>query len=338
MPIINVGVLGATGFAGRELLAIVGKHPSLKLAFAASESYAGKRFSQVYPDPVDVVLVAPDDAPLADADLVFLCTPHGASAQWAVKALEDGCRVVDLSADFRLRDLATYERWYAAHPAPRLLEKAVYGLTELARDAVREAHLVANPGCYPTSVLLPLEPLLRAGALVGAGIIVDSKSGTSGAGASPTAKTHFMSVHDNFSAYALGHAHRHVPEMEQELSAYASAAVHVTFSPHLLPVARGILSTIYVQLAETWTAERVTDLWRQAYAGEPFVQIMPPAEPPSLAHVARSNRIAMSAAESGVPGQIVIVSVLDNLVKGASGQAVQNANVMFGLAETDGLL
>lgn len=338
MPSINVGILGATGFAGRELLAIVGRHSGMELAFAASESYAGQRFSQVYPDPVNVMLVAPDDAPLAKADLVFLCTPHGASAQWAAKALDAGCRVVDLSADFRLRDLATYERWYAPHPAPQLLGDAVYGLTELERDAVREARLVANPGCYPTSVLIPLEPLLRAGALEGAGIIVDSKSGTSGAGAAPTAKTHFMSVYDNFAAYALGHAHRHVPEMEQELSAYAGAPIHVTFSPHLLPVARGILSTIYLQLAEGWTAERVTDLWHQAYEREPFVQIMPPAEPPSLAHVVRSNRVAMSASECGVPGQIVVVSVLDNLLKGASGQAVQNANVMYGFRETDGLV
>ncbi len=334
----RVGILGVTGFAGRELLSIIGRHPGLELKFGASESYAGKPFSQVYPDPVDLTMVAPDEAPLADADLVFLCTPHGASAQWAVKALDAGCQVVDLSADFRLRDLPTYERWYAPHPAPHLLPEAVYGLTELARDAVRGARLVANPGCYPTSVLIPLQPLLSDGALEGAGIIVDSKSGTSGAGASPTTKTHFMSVHDNFSAYALGHAHRHVPEMEQELSAYAGTPVHVTFSPHLLPVARGILSTIYLQLAEGWTAERVTALWRDAYQGEPFVRIMPPAEPPSLAHAVRSNRIAMSAAETGIPGQLVIVSVLDNLVKGASGQAVQNANLMLGFAETDGLL
>jgi N-acetyl-gamma-glutamyl-phosphate reductase len=338
MPKRPVGVLGATGFAGRELLAILAKHPGLELAFAASESYAGKRFSEVYPDPLDVILVSPQEAAVADAELVFLCTPHGASAGWAIRALAAGCRVVDLSADFRLRDVATYERWYVPHPAPELLDEAVYGLTELERQALPSARLVANPGCYPTSVLFPLQPLVRVGALADGRIIVDSKSGTSGAGAKPSIKTHFMSVHDNFSAYAMGHAHRHVPEMEQELTDYGKAAVHVTFTPHLLPVARGILSTIYVNLGEDWTASRVTELWRQAYDREPFLDVMPPDSPPSLAHVVRSNRVAFSAAESGIPGRIVIVSVLDNLVKGASGQAVQNANVMVGLDETAGLV
>lgn len=338
MPTIKVGVFGATGFAGRELLAILGKHSAMEVAFAASESYAGKRFSQVYPDPLDLVLVAPEDAPLDAADLVFLCTPHGASADWAVKALDAGCRVVDLSADFRLRDLVTYERWYTPHPAPTLLNEAVYGLTEIQREKVRGARLVANPGCYPTSVLIPLQPLLRAGALRQSHIIVDSKSGTSGAGATPTIKTHFMSVHDNLSVYAVGHNHRHIPEMEQELTTYAGSPVHVTFTPHLLPVARGILSTIYVELNKSWTAQRVTELWQQTYAYEPFVRVMPIDQPPSLAHVVRSNRVAFAAAESGIPGHMVIVSVLDNLVKGASGQAVQNANVMLGLSETAGLL
>jgi len=338
MPKTPVGVFGATGFAGRELLAILARHPDLELAFATSESYAGKRFRDVYPDRLDVTLVSPEEAPLANAALVFLCTPHGASATWAIKALAAGCRVVDLSADFRLRDVATYENWYVPHPAPELLDEAIYGLTELERQALPSARLVANPGCYPTSVLFPLRPLIRAGALADEHIIVDSKSGTSGAGAKPSTKTHFMSVHDNFSAYAVGHAHRHVPEMEQELAGYGGSAVHVTFTPHLLPVARGILSTIYVTVGEDWTASRVTELWRQAYDQEPFLDVMPPDSPPSLAHVVRSNRVAFSAAESGIPGRVVIVSVVDNLVKGASGQAIQNANVMLGLDETAGLV
>jgi len=338
MPRTSVGVFGATGFAGRELLAIIAKHPHMDLAFATSQHYAGKRFSEVYPDPLDVPLLAPAEAPLAEAELVFLCTPHGASAQWAIKALAAGCRVVDLSADFRLRDLATYERWYAPHPAPALLAEAVYGMTELQRDALRSARLVANPGCYPTSVLFPLAPLVRAGALREGHIIVDSKSGTSGAGAQPSAKTHFMSVHDNFAAYAVGHAHRHVPEMEQELAGYGGSPVHVIFTPHLLPVARGILSTIYLTLHDDWTATRVTQLWQQVYDQEPFVDVMPPGSPPSLAHVVRSNRVAFAAAEAGMPGYLVVVSAVDNLVKGASGQAIQNANVMLGIDETAGLL
>lgn len=351
---IRAGIYGATGYAGHELLNILARHPGVEVAFAASETYAGQRYCDVYPCAHEHVLVAPGAAPLDRTDVAFLCTPHHASAEIGKRVLDAGCKCVDLSADFRLRDVAVYEQWYGEHPVPELLPEAVYGLTEVYRNRVAGARLVANPGCYPTGPLLALYPLLREGIVADERIIIDAKSGVSGAGATPSAKTHFCTVSENFGAYNVGHSHRHVPEIEQELCAFAGQAgsvarakgrqpsagrmVRVVFSPHLLPVVRGILSTIYVSVDPSWTPERLVTLWRDAYAGEPFVQVLGAGRLATLAHVVHTNRCALSLAPAGGEGEYILVTALDNLVKGAAGQAVQNMNAMFGIDETAGLL
>ena len=284
---MKVGVYGATGYAGYELLKILLRHPEAEIAFLASESYAGCRYSQVYPCPYDHVLVSPEEAPLDVVDVVFLCTPHGASAGLGQCVIEAGAKCVDLSADFRLRDAALYAQWYSPHPTPHLLARAVYGLTEIYRERIAQADLVANPGCYPTGPLLALYPILQEGLLADGHVIIDAKSGVSGAGAKPSEKTHFVNVHDNFSAYNVGRTHRHLPEMEQELNAYGRRAVRLTFAPHLLPVSRGILSTIYVTLDPTCSEESILSLWADAYADAPFVQVLPIAAPPRNAQMTR---------------------------------------------------
>lgn len=332
---IKVGIYGATGYTGYELLKIFARHPQVELAFASSRSYAGARYSDVYPCPYEHTLVAPDEVSLEEADVVFLCTPHGASAPYAQQVLEAGARCVDLSADFRLRDLDVYETWYTTHSVPELVDEAVYGLTEVYRDEVAGARLVANPGCYPTGPLLALYPLLQRGAVAGDRVIIDAKSGVSGAGAKPSLTTHFVNVHDNFSAYKAGRAHRHVPEIDQEMARYGQGAPRAVFTPHLLPVSRGILSTIYVHLDVE--AEEVLDVWREMYDGEPFVQVLDEGKTATLAHVVNTNRCALSIAPAGMEGQFIIITAIDNLLKGASGQAVQNMNVMFDVPETLGL-
>jgi N-acetyl-gamma-glutamyl-phosphate reductase len=335
---VKVGVVGATGYTGFELLKLFARHAEIELVFASSESYAGQRFSQVYPCPYDIELVDSASAPLGEADVVFLCTPHGASAGFARQALAAGARVVDLSADFRLRDQATFEQWYGAHHAPELLPQAVYGLTEVYRAQVANADLVANPGCYPTGPLLALLPLLRAGLVLGEKLIIDAKSGVSGAGAKPSATTHFVSVNENFSAYNVGHKHRHTPEIEQELTAFRGQPMRAVFTPHLLPVNRGILSSIYVDVPVSVGPAEVLALWQQAYGDEPFVHVLPAGSLATLAHVTFTNRCALSVASAGAPGELILITAIDNLLKGASGQALQNMNVMFGLPETMGLV
>jgi len=336
--VISVGIFGATGYAGYELLRIIARHPGATLGFASSESSAGKRYCDVYPCAFEDVLVAPDQAPLDKVDVVFLCTPHGASAPFAKRALAAGCKCVDLSADFRLRDPATYQAWYGPHGAPELLPEAVYGLTEIYREEIAAARLVANPGCYPTGPLLALYPFVHGGLLANDRVVIDAKSGVSGAGAKPSPTTHFVTVNENLSAYNVGRVHRHVPEIDQELRRFGGTGLNVIFVPHLLPVTRGILSTVYVRLDAGWTHDALLDLWREAYAGEPFVRVCPAGTLPTLAHTANTNYCFLGLAAAGVPGEWIIVTSLDNLVKGASGQAVQNMNVMYGLDETLGLL
>lgn len=335
---LRVGIYGATGFAGYELLKILKRHPEVELAFATSATFAGMRYGDVYPCPYDQVLVAPDQAPLDGVDLVFLCTPHTASAPIAQRVLEADVKCIDLSADFRLRDPDVYETWYAKHPAPELLSEAVYGLTEIYRERVAHARLVANPGCYPTGPLLALYPLLREGIVTDNKIIIDAKSGVSGAGARPTPTTHFVRVHDNLSAYKVGHSHRHVPEMEQELQIYGRRSLRIIFTPHLLPTSRGILCTMYVSVDPTWDQSRILSLWKETYQDEPFVHVLDADVTATLAHVVHTNRCALSVSPAGAPGEFILITTLDNLLKGASGQAVQNMNAMYGLDETLGLL
>lgn len=334
---INVGIFGVTGYAGYELLRWLGRHPAVRVVFTTSESQAGKSLAEVFPGPLDAPLLAPDAAPLDAADVVFLALPHGVAALVAQKARAAGARVIDLSADFRLARAEDYARWYGhEHPAAELLP-APYGLVELHRDAVRDAALVANPGCYPTSVLLGLAPLLRAGVLADQLVIVDAKSGVSGAGRAPKQNTHFVEVSESLAPYSIGRVHRHVGEMQQEAAWLSPAgAPEIIFSPHLLPINRGILSTIYARVPPHWNEERIRSLYVEMYAGEPFVRLLPAGQLATIAHTAHTNLCVLSLTLAQ-PGLLIVVSSIDNLVKGAAGQAIQNMNVMFGLGETEGL-
>jgi len=335
---IKVGIFGVTGYAGYELLRWLGRHREVQVVFTTSESQAGKSLAEVFPGPIDAPLIAPDDAPIGDADVVFLGLPHGVAAQTARRARAAGARVIDLSADLRLTTPESYRRWYGHdHPAPELLP-APYGLTELNRAALRDAPLIGNPGCYPTSILLGIAPLLRAGALTDNTVIADSKSGVSGAGRAPKQNTHFVEVSENLTPYNIGRAHRHVGEMEQEAARMAGGAgPQIVFNPHLLPINRGILSTIYVRIPADWSEEHVRKLYAEHYAGEPFMRLLPKSQLATIGHTTHTNMCAMSLTLAA-PGLLVVISSIDNLVKGAAGQAIQNMNVMFGLDETEGLL
>lgn len=334
---IRVGIVGATGYTGVELVKILARHPDVTISFCTSDSYVGKKLSDAFPCAFDLTLIAHDAAPLDQVDVVFLALPHGASATFAKRALDAGARVIDLSADFRLHDAAAYEKWYGLkHPVPELLPQAVYGLPEIHRQQVAKTKLVANPGCYPTSAILGLAPILRAGASHGP-IIVDSKSGVSGAGRKPSLTTHFVEVYDNFAPYNIGRVHRHLSEMEQELQVI-DAQAKLVFSPHLLPVNRGILSTMYVNLNEGWDEKRLGDLYAETYHAEPFVRLLPPGQIVTLAHTVYTNYCGISIHPVPDVGQAIICASIDNLVKGASGQAVQNMNLLFGCSETTGLL
>ncbi len=324
----RVAVVGASGYTGRELLRLCAGHPALDATVVMSARPDAPASAPAWPG--DVAIDAYDPARLGDVDGVFLCTPHGAAAPLAAAALAAGVAVVDLSADFRLRDPAEHARVYGQeHPAPALLAEAVYGLSEHRRDAVRTARLVANPGCYPTSILLPLVPLWQHQLIDrSAPIVADSKSGTSGAGKQPAERTHFGNVHENFCAYGVG-THRHAPEIRQELG-----TDRLVFTPHLLPTFRGILSTIYVAPAAGAHADAMRACLAERYAAEPFVRAYENGQP-ELCRVQRTNQCHVAVAASGP--LVVITSAIDNLVKGASGQALQNMNLMLGVDETLGL-
>jgi N-acetyl-gamma-glutamyl-phosphate reductase len=335
---IKVGIFGVTGYAGYELLRWLGRHHEVEIVFATSESQAGKSLAEVFPGPLDTPLIAPDDAPIGDADVVFLGLPHGVAAQTARRARATGARVIDLSADLRLTTPESYKRWYGHdHSAPELLP-APYGLTELNRAALSDAALIGNPGCYPTSILLGIAPLLRAGGLTDNTLIADSKSGVSGAGRAPKQNTHFVEVGENLTPYNIGRVHRHVGEMEQEAARITTGgAPQIVFNPHLLPINRGILSTIYARIPSNWSEDQVRQLYAEQYADEPFVRLLPKGQLATIGHTAHTNMCAISLTLVA-PGLLVAISSIDNLVKGAAGQAIQNMNVMFGLPETEGLL
>jgi N-acetyl-gamma-glutamyl-phosphate reductase len=334
---IRTGIFGATGYTGLELAQILTRHPQTEIVFATSESYVGQTLNDIYPAAPELPLIRSADAPLAEVDVVFLCLPHGAAAETAVTCLKAGLKVIDLSADFRLKDVNTYAKWYGVtHPAPHLLAEAVYGLTEFVRDCLPGARLVANPGCYTTTNLLALQPLMAAQVKIAGTVICDSKSGVSGAGRSPKPNTHFVQVADNFTPYKIGRAHRHLPEMEAVIAGWHHQPPPLIFSPHLLPVPRGILSNLYVPLAEAWTEGDLRQLYLNTYAGEPFVKLLPAGQLASLAHVIHTNRCAISLTLAD--NMLIVTSATDNLIKGAAGQAVQNMNVVFEIEETSGLL
>ncbi|HID52977.1 MAG TPA: N-acetyl-gamma-glutamyl-phosphate reductase [Anaerolineae bacterium] len=333
---IAAGVFGATGYTGFELIKILEKHPEVEIQFATSQSFTGQILADIYPKAPPLPLIDGRNAPYDQVDVVFLCLPHAAAAETAVIALAAGVKVIDLSADFRLADAAVYEKWYGRpHPAPHLLETAVYGLTEFARDQLPGANLVAVPGCYPTSVLLGLRPLLAARLPLAAPIIANSASGVSGAGRKATPTTHFMNVADNYAPYKIGRAHRHLPEIEQVMRWWNPDAPPLIFSPHLLPVPRGILSTIYVTPTGAWDLAHIRQLYADAYANEPFITLLPPGKLASLAYVTHTNRCVIGLTQAN--DTLIITAAIDNLIKGAAGQAVQDMNVMFGLEETVGL-
>jgi N-acetyl-gamma-glutamyl-phosphate reductase len=332
---IRAGVIGATGYTGLEVLRLLSRHPHVDLVFATARGDAGKRMSDLYPVPLDLVLQRVEEVNLKQADVVFLCLPHGAAQQFADKAMRETV-VIDLSADHRLHDAANYRHWYGSdHLYPGNLAGAVYGLTEWRRDAIRTAQLIANPGCYPTSILLAVAPLLKAGLLNDATIIADSKSGVSGAGRAPKVDTLFAEVSENLKPYDVGGVHRHVAEIDQEMALLGGtrAPKEIIFSPHLIPVSRGILSTIYVP----WPDEDPRRLYERAYKNEPFMWLLPAGKTATLAHVVHTNRCALSLHPVPARGHLILVSTIDNLVKGAAGQAVQNMNVRFGVEETAGL-
>lgn len=336
---IKIGIFGASGYTGFETLSIIRKHPAVSLVFATSESSAGQKLSDLYPVAWDIPLIPLAEAPLEQVEAVFCCLPHGASMPTVIAARQAGVRVIDLSADFRLTDPTVYQKWYnTPHAAPELLAEAVYGIPEINRAAVRATNLLANPGCYPTSVLLALYPLLRAGLLDShAPIIADSKSGVSGAGRKPTLKTHFVEANENLSPYSIGQSHRHVPEMAQTISNLGGPGDKLIFSPHLVPISRGMLSTVYVSLAADLAEAAAQELFADTYAGEPLVQVLPSGQLATMAHTQRTHAGVLSITWLN-PRQLILCSSIDNLGKGAAGQAVQNFNVMFGLEETAGLL
>jgi N-acetyl-gamma-glutamyl-phosphate reductase len=320
-------VVGATGFAGALAAAIMARHPSLDLAVATARSDAGRRLRDVYPRyPLDLELESFDaDAVAERAEAALVAYPHGASAPVVRELRSRGLRVVDLSADFRL-DRERYERYYQPHEASHLLDEAVYGLTETHREAIAGAELVAAPGCYPTAALLALWPLRE----LASDVVVDAKSGVSGAGREATATTHFVSVAENFNAYKV-EGHRHRAELEQELG----ERVPVTFVPHLLPLDQGLLASCYVTLERSVSGAEIEELFRAAYEAEPFVEVAD--GPPGVRDVRDSNRCRVHATVEPATGRAMAFAAIDNLWKGAAGQAVQDLNLMLGLPETEGL-
>lgn len=334
MP-VHVGVYGATGYTGLELAQLLDHHPDACLKFVTSESSAGQSLRQSWPLAPDLPLTAAEYAPLNEVDCVFLCLPHTRSAPIAAKALAQGVRVIDLSADLRIDDPAVYEQWYkVAHPNPDLLP-VPYGAPELGREALKGAQCIANPGCYATSILLATAPLARHKLLTpGAPLIVDAKSGVSGAGRTPKTNMLFCEIHGNFSPYNIGRAHRHLAEIEQVLAKEGSAAGPLIFSPHLLPTDRGILATVYAYVTDPDAARQA---FETMYAGEPLVEVLPPGELATLGHVVRTPRAVLSLTPTA-GNVLIVVSVIDNLLKGAASQAVQNFNLMYDFPETAGLL
>ncbi|BHH82733.1 N-acetyl-gamma-glutamyl-phosphate reductase [Desulforhopalus sp. 52FAK] len=339
---IKVGIIGASGYAGAELARIICNHPHAELTVATSRQYEGKPLSEVFPNLRGRVDIICENIPVAElatkADLFFAAVPHKTAMDLVPELLAAGKKVIDLSADFRLRDVATYEDWYQPHSSSQFLEEAVYGLPELYRSEIGKSRLIANPGCYPTSIILGLAPLLKAGLIKPETIIADSKSGTSGAGRAAQTGTLFCEVHDGFKPYKVGRAHRHTPEIEQELSALYGSDIHITFTPHLLPISRGILSTVYASLANETTSDTVQKLYRDQYASEPFVRLLSEDTFPATQYVRGSNFCDISVKIDHTTGRVIVMSAIDNVVKGAAGQAVQNMNIMCQFPEDAGLL
>ncbi len=337
----RVGVVGATGYAGAELVRILCTHPEIELAVLSSRQYSGMKFDRVYPSMaglVDLVCQELDiDLICNEADLIFTALPHKLPMSIVPEILGRGKKVVDFSADFRYKDAHLYETFYEPHTSKELLDKAVYGLSEIYFDDIRGSDLVANPGCYPTSVLLPLIPLLKEKLLDINTIIADSKSGVSGAGRTLALTTHFCEVNESFKAYKVAE-HRHNSEMEAVLSHILGTTVNISFVPHLVPMTRGILSTIYSRPTEALDANKIKDCLASYYSGCRFIRICPDGRPPDTLHVKGTNYCDIGFKIDERNDRLILMSAIDNMGKGAAGQAVQNMNIMLGLDETAGLM
>ncbi len=337
---LPVAIIGATGYTGVELARLLLGHPEVQITALTSESKAGQRYDQPFPgfkNQLNLELEKLDPERIAKrAKLVFLCLPHQEAMDAAKAFLERGCRVVDLSADFRLSAAEIYEAWYGPHRSHELLKEAVYGLPELHRDKIKHAKLVANPGCYPTSCILGLAPLIRDKAIDLKSIHCDAKSGVSGAGRKADPALQFCEVNAGVKAYKVG-SHRHTPEIEQEISRLAGSEVKVSFTPHLIPMDRGILSTLYAQGLGKRDSQSIHHLFQDFYREEPFVRVRPLGEFPDTRDVRFTNYCDLGVHFDERTGRTIVVSVIDNLIKGASGQAIQNMNLMMGFEETEGL-
>jgi len=349
----KVAIVGASGYSGEELVRLLISHPHVELAAVTSRQYAGQSLAQVFPKfaHFPVAKAVHFSEPNADllakqAEIVFLALPHGVAAEYAVPLLKHGCQVIDLSADFRVRDAAVYQEFYAhEHPAPALLSQAVYGLPEVYRERIKSSSLIASPGCYPTSILLPLIPLLKAGLIKPTGMIADSLSGVSGAGRKAELDYLFVECNESVRPYGIP-KHRHLSEIEQELSVAAGLQVTMQFTPHLIPVNRGILTTLYTDprtpfngaLEMSALAEKISACYQAAYANEPFVRLLSGKGLPDTKNVVGTNVVEIAWRLDPRTGRLIIMSAEDNLVKGASGQAVQSMNIMCGFPETAGLL
>ena len=337
---IRAAVIGGTGYAGAELVRILSGHPRAELTMITSRQHAGLSFSDIYPAMAGIVNLTchafSEEAVSEAADVIFTALPHKASMGIVPGLIERGKKVIDLSADFRFKDPDLYEAWYEPHQAKDLLKTAAYGLPEIYFKEIQKAFLVGNPGCYPTSVILPLLPLINAPFVDPDSIVADSKSGTSGAGRSVSLATHFCEVNEAFKAYSVAE-HRHNPEMDEVLSLFAGRTIHMTFTPHLVPMTRGMLTTIYVGLKEDVSSRDVASYLDSFYEDKPFVRICPRGRFPNTLYVRGTNYCDIGFQVAERTKLLILISAIDNLVKGASGQAVQNMNIMFGFAETEGL-
>ena len=337
---IKTGIVGGTGYTGVELLRILAVHPDVEVKCITSRSEAGMPVADMYPNlrgHYDLAFSEPDPAVLAECDLVFFATPHGVAMRMIPELMAAGVRVVDLSADFRIKDLDVWAQWYGMpHETPEWVAKAVYGLPEVARNAIRQAQLVANPGCYPTAVQLGLLPLLESGLVNPARLIADAKSGASGAGRQAKIGVLHGEVGESFKAYGAS-GHRHLPEIRQGLSLAAGQSAGITFVPHLVPMVRGIEATLYAELTNADDFEQLQALYETRFQDEPFVDVMPFGSHPETRSVRGANHCRMALHRQENSDMVIVSSVIDNLVKGAAGQAVQNMNIMFGLDETLGL-
>jgi N-acetyl-gamma-glutamyl-phosphate reductase, common form len=337
---VKVAIFGASGYTGQELIRILSCHPDVELTAVTSRRFAGQLVTEVFPSLGGLTSLKYQNAAASDiaeiCDIVFLALPHGVSMEIAPVFLKAGKRVIDLSADYRLRDVGTYEKWYARHSSAGFIKDAVYGIPELYRPEIRETSLVANPGCYPTSIILGLAPALKNRLLDVNTIIADSASGVSGAGREPQTGSLYCEVDGGFKAYKVG-KHRHTPEIEQELNVLTGEKFAISFTPHLLPVKRGILSTIYATLKKDIALPELHSLYSSFYAGEKFVRICPVASLPNISSVCGSNFCDIGLAVDPRTKRVIIISAIDNLIKGAAGQAVQNMNIICGTKEDAGL-